>query len=699
MNHPDDDRSGIGALLLPRSVAVVGATPDTTKFGGAALHNLLEFGFEGTVYPVHPSHRSISGLNCVPSLADLPHGAVELAVMAVPSRMVLEQCRLAAQQGVRAVIVFASDLSESALRALHEIVEGSGMRLLGPNTSGLSNLRDSFVPRGASTHSRHLRPGRVAVFAQSGALSATISNLLPRYGTGLAYTASVGQQLDIDLWDLTEHAAADPGIDAIVVGVEEMRRPAMMVRAIRAAVDAGKLVVAIRLGQTAAGAAAIATHTGAIVGDVGPSVDLLRAAGALVVSEINDVPALIGLRALLPDTLGRLQRVAVMTTSGAEGALVADILHTGGCVLPPLAHESREWVESNLNMVPPTNPLDTGGANVTDQRSIADTLIHLRDRAQDVDVVLANITAFADNYDFVYRCASDAANAELPVPLVLAARHVDGLNDKGVALLRSGEAPVFDSGPFAARIIVGYDQWLRHVATLPSLDLADPRPGSVSGTPVTLPYWPSRVRLASAGLRFPDGDVTGEAELAGSIAARIGGPVALKLSSPTLNHKAAGGGVVLGLTDTTAVVTAADHLLAMAAGNGDPSPMVTVEAMVPAPVELLLGAVRDPSIGPCVVLGLGGSVSEAVGEVVTLPAPLGAEAAKWMLDHSVLGRVPLVASYRNAVEAAVVAFAGWLADNPDIVSVDINPLALSMDGTLTALDARIVLEEPVEETQ
>ena len=138
MNHPDDDRSGIGALLLPRSVAVVGATPDTTKFGGAALYNLLEFGFEGTVYPVHPSHRSIGGLDCVPSLADLPHGTVELAVMAVPSRIVLEQCRLAAQQGVRAVIVFASDLSEAALGALHELVEGSGMRLLGPNTSGLS---------------------------------------------------------------------------------------------------------------------------------------------------------------------------------------------------------------------------------------------------------------------------------------------------------------------------------------------------------------------------------------------------------------------------------------------------------------------------------------------------------------------------------------------------------------------------------
>ena len=696
MSQPPE-RSGIDALLLPRSVAVVGATPDATKFGGAALRNILEFGFAGSVHPVHPSHGSIAGLECVASLDDLPSGSVELAVMAVPSRMVLEQCLTAAEQRVHAVIVFASDLSQAELGELHDLVTSSGMRLLGPSTSGLSNLRDGFVPRGANTHSSHLRPGNVAVFAQSGALSATISNMLPRYGVGLAYTASVGQQLDVDLWDLTHHAADDPGIDTIVVAVEEMRRPDAMVTAIRRAVSAGKLVVAMRLGRTASGAAAIATHTGAMVSDVGPSLDLLAAAGALVVDDIDQVPTIIGLRDMLPDSVARVERVAVMTTSGAEGALVADILHEGGSVLPPLSSESQAWVAANLRMVPPSNPLDTGGAIVTDQRSIADTLTHLRTRDEDIDLVLANITAFADNYDFVYECAYDGANADLPVPIVLAARHVEGLNDDGVAHLRSGEAPVFESGPFAARVVARYDAWLRDAAARPDLVLSGGRSGPVSDATVTLPYWQSRSRLSAAGLRFPDGDVCGDAMLAGKMAADIDGPVVLKLSSHTLNHKAVGGGVVLGLTDPGAVTAAASRLLAMAHDNGDPSPLVSVEAMVPTPLELLLGAVRDPAVGPCVVFGLGGSVAEAVAELTTLPAPIGRDAAAWMLNRSVLGRVPLVASHRDAVESAIVAFAEWLADQDDVVSVDVNPLALSLGGTLTALDARVVLEEPVGE--
>lgn len=685
------------ALLRPSSVAVVGATADETKFGGAALRNLVDFGFPGTIHPVNPSHSTIAGLPCVASLSDLPPGSVGLAVMAVPSRFVVQECRAAVGHGVGAIIVFASDLPPADLAELRELATTSGVRLLGPNTSGLSNLRDRFVPRGAKTHSRNLGPGNVAVFAQSGGLSATITNLLPPYGVGLAYTVSVGQQLDVDLWDLTDHAAGDDDIDTIVVAVENVTRPDAMVAAVRRAVTTGKLVVALRLGRTASGAAAVATHTGAIVGDAGPSLDLLAAAGALVVDDIDMIAALIGLRNLLPPTVRGADRVAVMTTSGAEGALIADVLHDGGCALLPLPDESQAWVGANLRMVPPTNPLDTGGAIVTDQRSIAETLTHLRTLDRDIDLVLVNITAFADNYEFVYECAHDGASADLPVPIVLAARHVEGLNDKGIAHLRKGAFPLFRSGPFAARVIAMYNTWLTASTTLPELDLSGSRPGLATGAPVTLPYWQSRLRLASVGLGFPAGDVVDDATLAGKVAADIGGPVALKLSSPTLNHKALGGGVALGLTDAEAVTAAAQRMLSMARDNGDASAVVSVEAMMPAPVELLLGAVRDPALGPCVVLGLGGSVAEALAEVVTLPIPLERDAAAWMLDHSVLGRMPLVTAHRGAIEDAVVALASWLDHHADVVSVDINPLALSLDGTLTALDARVVLHVATEE--
>ncbi|OUM03830.1 CoA-binding protein [Variovorax sp. JS1663] len=697
--------------MRPASVAVLGASPRPDSFGHSVVRNLLDAGYAGRLYPIHPSAPEVLGLRCHANLDSLPE-APDCAVVALPADKVLPALAQAAARGIRAAVLFASGFAElgeegRALQAeLAALCARTGLLVCGPNCLGLANLHAGISLYSAPLPEPLVRGG-VAIASHSG------SGCIALAGTGrfgLSHLVSVGNAAVLDVDDYLGFFADDPHTQVAALFMESVRHPQRFLRAAARMRAAGKPVVVLKVGRSAEGAAATAAHTGSLAGSHAAAAAFFRRAGVVLVEDMDEM---VETCALLAEATRRPagDGVAVINVSGGEVALTCDLAQAAGLRFAALQPATLSALRDCLPpFATPGNPLDATGAAVFDMRMygraidalLADPGVSLLGVSQDCPVGMGEKAAA--NYRAIAETTAAAA-ARSDKPLVfysnvgggLHAHTIEPLRGSGVAALQGARAALL-----AMRHFIDWHRW-QPVATAQAALRADPGWAERLATGRPLAEHEAKRFLADHGLPVTREARAADAQAAAQRAADIGFPVAMKIDSPDIPHKTEAGGVRLHLRDEAEVREAFHRMMAtvrerMPAARIDG---VLVQEMVQGGVEMIAGLTRQPPFGQAIVAGAGGVLVELLRDSALDLSPLNAEAAQALVASTRAAR--LLAGFRGAAPADRAAFEGLLvrlsqigaAYAQHIEAIDLNPVTVLAAGHgVRVLDALIELRSP-----
>jgi acetate---CoA ligase (ADP-forming) len=687
------------ALFRPSSIAVVGASASAGKAGNAMVRSLL--GFRGRLHLVNPRGGEIEGRAAVPSLAAIA-GPVDLAVLVLRAENVpaaLEECGRA---GVRAAIVCSGGFAEAdrhqsvppsagdgegAGRSLQDealaVARRYGVRLLGPNTSGYMNPLDgvlaNFVPDVTT-----LEPGPVAIVASSGGVNLAACFLAAADGLGVRLGVGLGNAADVGFADALAWLATDEATRAVGVQLEGVDDGRALVAAV-AELAAVKPVVALKVGRADVSAFA-RSHTGRVLGHFELGRAALRQAGAVVVDDLGELVD--ALRALAAARLPPLADpgVGVVTGQAGPGLLIADVLRGRGVSIPEL---DETTVKGLGRLLPPLtwqrNPVDTGRPQETFPAVLAEVAAD-----PGVDALLVYALEEGDAVDPEVALSTPGVPGELPV--VFGSSGPAGTLDERQRALARMAVPLYRTPERAARAMGALveDGRAQHRMATVQARPASPLPptvGDLLGPGAGPPdEHTAKAVLDALGVPTPDRRVCDSKAAAHAALADLGAPVVVKLLDPDVPHKRAAGGVHLGVQTPYELDDALDAIDAAAGG----APRYLVEAEAGRGPELLVGGFRDPTFGPVVALGPGGSDVERLGGPALRLAPLGLTD----VDEMVAGLDPvLVGDQAPALCDILLAVSDLMMGASQVAEIDLNPVRLTRSGPW-ALDALIVLAEP-----
>ena len=688
-------------FFWPRGVAVIGASPDPHRIRGLLLAHLRNNGFAGRIVPVNPSYAEIDGLACYPSLTAAGGDPIDLAAIAVPAAAVpaaLDDC---ARAGVPYAVVITSGFAEQAGTgaAQDRLTRPGGPRVAGPNCEGFynapGNVAVTFSPTvEARATDAALTTKRLGVIAQSGGIGFSLFQRARAAGLAISYAISTGNEADLTAADFLDYMIADPRTDAVLMFCEAIRDPARFIAAADAARAAGKPIIAIKVGRSEAGSRAAASHTAALSGAATAYSAVFAAHGVMGAADPAEAVALAGLALTTPPPRGR--RVGVITVSGGGGAWMADTLTANGLVLPTLSASLQDAIrEYTPSYAAPANPVDTTAQGSNTGPMLMRTLGLLADSDEIDSLVL--VSSFASETRSTLDPAlmgPIVARAEKPVVVW------SYTEPSGFGRARAAECGVFLHVDLRAlgSALGKYTAWAEQTPRIPPAPLATlPLP---AGLPPVLTEHRVKSLLAAHGLPPSPDRLARSGGEAVAAADALGYPVALKIQSPDIPHKTEAGGVRLNLRDPAAV---AEAYAAIAAAVAARAPGATIEGilvsrMAPPGVEIAIGTVDDPTFGPILMLGLGGTAIEIFGDVAHRPAPVSPTEAEAMLAGLTASR--LLRGFRGAPAiptAPVAALASLIsriacAQRGRIAELEFNPVILHADGSgVTIADALALL--------
>jgi acetate---CoA ligase (ADP-forming) len=680
----------LGPLFEPRSVAVVGASNDPAKWGQWLARGAVRGEHRRAVYLVNRSGGEVLGRRAYRSLAELPE-APELVVLGVPAAAFEEMVDASLAAGARAIVAIAAGLGESGEeglrreRAVVERVRAAGAVLLGPNCLG---VYDGAAELDLGTG--EFEAGPIGLVFQSGNLALEVSLLAAEVGLGVSRFASLGNQADLEAAELVAALAAHEPTRAIGVYCEDFRDGRAFARAAGAAAAAGKPVLLLTGGTSAAGLRAAHSHTGALV-SASVAVDAAcRAAGIVRVTSPRELVE--RAQILLSGPRPRGRRLAIVSDGGGSAVVAADLAAGFGLELPQLSDGLRGRLAA---LMPPTattaNPVDFAGAGEQDLRSY-ERIPRLLLESGEIDAVLLSgyIGGYSVTSEELRAPETDAARglaraaAESGRPVVVQTMY---WQESPAAALRAGGVAVYrDIEASLASLACAVRASGRPPAGVP--ELPPPAPPLVEAG-----YFEARDLLAAGGVPFAEAARADTPEQALAAAAGLGYPVVLKALG--LVHKSDAGGVAVGLEDETAL---GEALAAMAARLSPPGYSVERMVAAPAAVELIAGCRTDPRFGPVLLVGLGGILAEVLRDTVVALAPAGAAEIEELLLG--LRGAALLTGARGrpalavgAAAAAAAALSRVAAAHPELSELEVNPLLVTPDGAI-ALDARAVYSQP-----
>ena len=694
------DKDAILRVIRPRSVAVVGASPEPTSMGGGVVANLDRFGYAGKIHLVNRNRTEINGRPCVQSVDDLPEG-IDLVGILVPQAGIKEAIAGAARRKAGAVIVYAAGFAEMGevgrdeQAELAAIARQGGMRLVGPNGIGLVNYVDkiplTFEPIPVPVAG--VAP-TVGIVAQSGAMEtnmrvATIAKVL-----GVTYAFSTGNEADLGAEDFIEFLVDDPSTKVISVFAEQFRHPQRFLAAARAARAKGKPIVLMHPGRSARAKASALSHTGALAGDHDVMETLVRREGVALVETFEELVDATELLVRFPKAPAK--GASIITNSGAFKGYALDFAETIGLDLPLLAPNTAAAIKE---VVPPfatvDNPLDVTAQTMRDPTILGRSATHLLADPAIGSLIAGMIVGnHANALDRMEHFLGLAATSDKPLVIAalgdespLAPGIVEAIRSRGVLFYRSPERAMR-----AMAHVVRYARALEELEKkAPKLNLP-----AVKIPPGTLAEYRGKEVLRALGITLLDGALAKTAAEAKAIAHRIGYKVVLKAQAASLPHKTEAGGVIVNIEDD-AQLDAAWTQLSANVRNARPDVTldgVLVEKMGAPGLEMVVGAKRDHNWGPIVLVGLGGVWIEALGDVRLLPTDLTEDQIASEIRR--LKGAKLLDGMRGAPKADVGAIAGVVAKlsalmtaHPEIAEIDINPLVVHAHGA-TALDVLIV---------
>ncbi len=694
--------NNLQALLTPRSIAILGASADLAKINGRTLRFLQEKGYPGRVFPVNPKYESIAGLRCYPDVASLPE-TPDLTIIALPAAEVLNAVRMLAQRRAPGAVIFSSGFAEmgEAGRALErEIAETArlgGLRLCGPNCLGLINAYGQVIATFGQFAEGPTPPGPVGFVTQSGAFGTAIAALARRRALGLGYFINTGNECDVDFVEMMRAVLDD---DRIAVGagyIEGVRDGAGLKALAEHALQLGKPLTLTKVGRTAAGAKAAASHTGALAGADAVFDGVIRGLG--IVRARNEEHMLDVVDVLGACSLPTGRGIGIVTQSGGAGVLMADRAEEMGLQVADLAPQTRAALAKVIPAFGTTgNPVDVTGQFVADPNLLFDSMrLVMADPGVHVGIIwLQLMDAHVDRLVGIFNKINKIVNKPWIVCWVAAPdAALPKMRAAGIAALRGAE-PAVDAVAALVRYAETRRHWLDDQPARAALKLPPPALPAGAGAMDSIT---GQALLQSFGVATAAARLATTADQAAAAAQALGYPVVMKIESPDILHKTEAQGVALNLGDEAAVRAAFGTLSANAKRYKADARIagVLVQAMATGNVELVIGLKRDATFGPVVMVGLGGVLIEVFKDVVFRAAPVSEAEALRMLDElksrvildGVRGKPPVDKAALARMISAVSCFGA--AAGPRLAELDLNPVLAGPKGA-TAVDWLMVLE-------
>jgi acetate---CoA ligase (ADP-forming) len=699
------------SFFWPRSIAVLGASPDVHRIRGRLLHQLRENGYPGRILPINPSYQEIDGLRCYASIGAVD-AAIDLALVAIPAAGVASALEECAKAGVKNALIISSGFAEEGgaasdmQAALVEVTKRTGIRACGPNCEGYFNALGKIATTFSPTVEMKEDEGhvlvsdrRVGVIAQSGGIGFALFNRGKSAGIGFSYVISTGNEADLNMADFLDYMVEDSNTHAIMLFCETVRDGPAFISALAKARRLGKPIIAIKIGRSDAGKRASASHTASLSGSYTAYRAVFERYGVIEAEDPDEAVAIAGVLLTCPLPKGR--RTGIITPSGGGGAWMADTLSAHGLIVPTLSVGAQTALRSLMPSYGASgNPVDvtaqgsnTGPAMMTVMETLA--------QSDEIDmlVLIASLTSETRVSLDAERVRATAARCGKPMTVWTYTLPSAFGREKAAGCGLFVHSDLRNVG-VAMDKLAGYAETLaRAVPAAPDGTKVAPLPDDL---PRVLTEHQAKALLAPFGLPKSRERLAASAATAAEAAVALGFPVALKIASPDIPHKTEAGGVILGLQGQHSVTAAYEQIIQSTMRYMPDARIdgVLVQKMAPKGHELVIGMVNDPTFGPIMMVGLGGSMVELMGDVVHRPAPVDVAEATAMLRS--LRSAPLLQGFRGASPIGIAPAAELIANlsqaavayRDRIAEMELNPVILHKDGSgLTIADALITMRE------
>lgn len=712
-------------LFNPKSVALIGASADTKKYGGWTAKNMVEHGFAGDLYFVTRSkNETIFGVKTYPRILDIPD-PVDLAVVAVPIAACCETIEQCGRKGVKAAIVVTTGFGEAGEegkaieRQLVETARRYNVRLMGPNCMGHFSADKKL-----NTSIIELTSGSISLVLQSGNLAIDLNNESKIRNLGYSKWATIGNQKDLRFYEFINHIKDDETTKVLMLYMEGLRIESTadgrnFMEAARVAATQ-KPICVLKIGHSQAGARAAASHTGSLAANDAIFDAALKQSGVMRIIESQDFLNVAEAFAKCP--LPKGNRIAIMTDGGGHGVMATDAAESANLEVPVLSQSTRENLQTVLpSYCPMKNPVDLAGPERDLWGFDHVTRILLEDPEIDGLVIVGLLGGYADlSEEFaaleMQVCISMVERIKKSGKPVTMHSIYRNANPDSLKVFRDNGIPIYQSVESAVTAMGKLWQYVK---------IKEKLSGQASAEPLALPAETAKTSkgviekarsenrtvileheardiLKAYGFEQPPYVLVQSAEEAVAAWQEINSPVAMKIVSPQIVHKSDAGGVKLNLNSADDIKAAFSNITAAAQqyrADAEIAGML-VMPMAPGGVECIIGAMCDTTFGPTVMFGLGGIFVEVLKDVSFRVAPITLPVAYEMIEE--IKGYPLLKGIRgqaavdiDAVAVALQRLSQLMALEPEIAEIDLNPVFVHNQG-LSFVDARIILHSKDE---
>ncbi len=705
-------------ILNAESVAIIGASKNETKRGYQAIRTLLEERYEGGIYPVNPREKSILGFKCYPSVADIKE-PIDVALVATPAKTlpaVLEDC---GRKGVKGAVVLAGGFGEIGPegRKLEDemvaVAKKYNIRLIGPNTSGMLNLKDNLNLVGLKDAPR----GDIALLTQSGNMALTlITEAKIKSRKGFSYYVGVGNEADIKFHEYLEFFRQDPDTRAILMYVEGMRNGRKFLQQAQKT-TLEKPIILLKSGRSATGKRSAGSHTGALAGISEVAKGAFKRAGIVVIENSDELfPAAETLSSLPPI---KNNKIAILADGGGHATIAADLLTDLGVELPELSEKTRIRLQKILPAAASVpNPVDVAGGTDADPSVFADCAeIILKDPNVGGLLIVGLFGGYGIRFaESLALMEEDAAHRmgklikKRNKPIVLHSLY-NSEKPHALDLLRYYNIPVFDSLDISAKciaVLAEYGSYLAGYHGKITFEIAWNAKAKHEGATIiekalqegrrSLLEYEAKKLFEIHGAPVPQDCLVQSEDEAVQCALDLGKDVAMKIVSPDILHKSDAGGVRIKLNSEKQIRSAYREIMKKSKQYDPKADIrgILVSPMADEGVEVIIGTKTDDQFGPVIMYGLGGIMVEILKDVAFRVLPISPTDARKMIEET--KSYPILDGARGnppgdkkALRKLLMLCSDIVESYPQIEEMDLNPVIVHQKG-VSVVDARIILK-------
>lgn len=701
----------LSSLLDPKSIAIVGASNNEKSIGGRPIKFLKDYGFKGEIYPVNPKYDIVQGLACYREIKQLPL-AVDLLIVAVRADMVLGALQEAKEKGIRSALVFSSGFGEigeqgkEMQKQLVQLALENDMPVCGPNCQGFINHWDNITATftGALVRGK-FKQGPAALIAQSGAIGGMLYAIAQETGIGMSYMIVGGNEAVVSTGDYLHYVLNDPKTRVVATYMEGIKDVPMLKECAELAMAKEKPIIAMKVGRSAAGSKAAASHTGSIAGEDNLADAFFRQTGILRVDNADEMFHCLKIFSNPKRMKG--DRVGILSISGGAGVIMADACERYGLQLAQLQESSEEKLRSLLPPFgSPRNPVDITAQVLTEVDKFYDSAkCVVDDPATDAIVIFIGLLEHLKD-QLIPAIVKIEESTDKPIVVIWMAG-----NDEIRKAFQATNIPFFEEPTQGIYAIGQLNKFRKAISAYESASLREKSAAQTSANISEMldEFWAegtildeinSKRLLNAYDIPVTEDILVKTPEEAAAAANQIGYPVVMKIVSPDIAHKSDVGGVILNINSKEEVVQSFKQIMTNVNAKKPDAVIegIMISEMLPAGLEMLVGLKHDNAFGPVIVVGMGGIYVEIFKDASTRILPINRQDAHEMLKE--LKSYKMLQGTRGQTERDIEALVDVLLNVSDlgmdmqgkIAELDINPLMVYEKGAgVRAADGLVTL--------